>query len=38
MTPDRAQQLTVELANRAKTSPKDPSANLPKIEVRPTGQ
>ena len=38
MTPDRAQQLTVELANRAKTSPKDPSANLPKIEGRPTGQ
>jgi len=38
MTPDRAQQLTVELASRAKTSPKDPSANLPKIEGRPTGQ
>jgi flagellar motility protein MotE (MotC chaperone) len=38
MTPDRAQQLTVELANRAKTSPKDPAANLPKIEGRPTGQ
>ena len=38
MTPDRAQQLTVELANRAKTSPKDPGANLPKIEGRPTGQ
>jgi flagellar motility protein MotE (MotC chaperone) len=38
MTPDRAEQLTVELANRAKASPKDPSANLPKIEGRPTGQ
>jgi flagellar motility protein MotE (MotC chaperone) len=38
MTPDRAEQLTVELANRAKTSPKDPGANLPKIEGRPTGQ
>jgi flagellar motility protein MotE (MotC chaperone) len=38
MTPDRAEQLTVELANRAKTSPKDPSANLPKIEGHPTGQ
>ena len=38
MTPDRAQQLTVELANRAKTSPNDPSAGLPKIEGRPTGQ
>jgi flagellar motility protein MotE (MotC chaperone) len=38
MTPDRAEQLTVELANRAKASPKDPSANLPKIEGHPTGQ
>jgi flagellar motility protein MotE (MotC chaperone) len=38
MSPDRAEQLTVELANRAKTSPKDPSANLPKIEGHPTGQ
>jgi flagellar motility protein MotE (MotC chaperone) len=38
MTPDRAEQLTVELANRAKASPKDPGANLPKIEGRPTGQ
>jgi flagellar motility protein MotE (MotC chaperone) len=38
MTPDRAQQLTVELASRAKMSPKDPGANLPKIEGRPTGQ
>lgn len=38
MTPDRAEQLTVELANRAKTSPKAPGANLPKIEGRPTGQ
>jgi flagellar motility protein MotE (MotC chaperone) len=38
MTPDRAEQLTVERANRAKTSPKDPGANLPKIEGRPTGQ
>jgi flagellar motility protein MotE (MotC chaperone) len=37
MTPDRAEQLTVELANRAKTSPKDPSANLPKIEGHPPG-
>jgi len=38
MTPDRAEQLTVELANRAHASPKDPAANLPKIEGRPTGQ
>ena len=37
MTPDRAEH-TVELADRAKTSPKDPSANLPKIEGHPTGQ
>jgi flagellar motility protein MotE (MotC chaperone) len=37
MSPDRAQQLTVELANRAQASPKTPGANLPKIEGRPTG-
>jgi flagellar motility protein MotE (MotC chaperone) len=37
MSPDRAQQLTVELANRAQASPKNPGANLPKIEGRPTG-
>jgi flagellar motility protein MotE (MotC chaperone) len=38
MAPDRAEQLTVELANRAQVSPKSPSGNLPKIEGRPTGQ
>jgi flagellar motility protein MotE (MotC chaperone) len=38
MSPDRAQQLTVELANRAQGSAKTPGANLPKIEGRPTGQ
>ncbi|MGO9050143.1 MAG: flagellar protein FlbB [Xanthobacteraceae bacterium] len=38
MSPDRAEQLTVELANRAQASPKNPAANLPKIEGRPTGQ
>jgi flagellar motility protein MotE (MotC chaperone) len=38
MAPDRAEQLTVELANRAQVSPKNPSGNLPKIEGRPTGQ
>jgi flagellar motility protein MotE (MotC chaperone) len=37
MSPDRAEQLTVELANRAQASPKNPAANLPKIEGRPTG-
>jgi flagellar motility protein MotE (MotC chaperone) len=38
MSPDRAQQLTVELANRAQGSAKNPGSNLPKIEGRPTGQ
>jgi flagellar motility protein MotE (MotC chaperone) len=38
MSAERAQQLTVELANRAQGSPKNPGANLPKIEGRPTGQ
>jgi flagellar motility protein MotE (MotC chaperone) len=38
MSPDRAEQLTVELANRAQASPKNPAANLPKIEGRSTGQ
>jgi len=38
MSPDRAELLTVELANRAQRSPKDAAANLPKIEGRPTGQ
>jgi len=38
MSPDRAEQLTVELANRAQASPKNPAGNLPKIEGRPTGQ
>jgi flagellar motility protein MotE (MotC chaperone) len=38
MAPDRAEQLTVELANRAQASPKNPAANLPKIEGRPAGQ
>jgi flagellar motility protein MotE (MotC chaperone) len=38
MSADRAQQLTVELANRAQATPRNPAANLPKIEGRPTGQ
>jgi flagellar motility protein MotE (MotC chaperone) len=38
MSPDRAEQLTVELANRAQASTKSAAANLPKIEGRPTGQ
>jgi flagellar motility protein MotE (MotC chaperone) len=38
MSPERAELLTVELANRAQGSPKDAAANLPKIEGRPTGQ
>ena len=38
MSPERAQLLTVELANRAQGSPKDAAANLPKIQGRPTGQ
>jgi flagellar motility protein MotE (MotC chaperone) len=38
MSPDRAEQLTVELANRAQASPKNAAAGLPKIEGRPTGQ
>jgi hypothetical protein len=38
MSPERAQLLTVELANRAQSSPKDAAANLPKIQGRPTGQ
>lgn len=37
MSPDRAQQLTVEMANRAQAAPKDGAAALPKIEGRPTG-
>jgi flagellar motility protein MotE (MotC chaperone) len=36
MSPDRAEQLTVELANRAQASPKNEAAGLPKIEGRPT--
>ena len=38
MSPERAEQLTVELASRAQASPKDAAAGLPKIEGRPTGQ
>jgi flagellar motility protein MotE (MotC chaperone) len=38
MSPERAELLTVELANRAQVSPKDAATNLPKIEGRPTGQ
>jgi flagellar motility protein MotE (MotC chaperone) len=38
MSPDRAEQLTVELANRAQASPQNAAASLPKIEGRPTGQ
>jgi flagellar motility protein MotE (MotC chaperone) len=38
MSAERAELLTVELANRAQRSPKDAAANLPKIEGRPTGQ
>ena len=38
MSPDRAEHLTVELANRAQASPKNAVAGLPKIEGRPAGQ
>jgi len=38
MSPDTAQRLTVELASRAKAATKDPAADLPKIEGRPTAQ
>jgi flagellar motility protein MotE (MotC chaperone) len=38
MSPDKAEQLTVELANRAQASPKNLAAGLPKIEGRPTSQ
>jgi len=38
MSPDTAERLTVELANRAKTVTKDGIGNLPKIEGRPTSQ
>lgn len=37
MSPDRAEQLTVELASRAEASPKNALAGLPKIEGHPTG-
>jgi flagellar motility protein MotE (MotC chaperone) len=36
MSPERAERLTVELANRAQAMPKDANAGLPKIEGRPT--
>ncbi len=36
MQPERAERLTVELANRAQAMPKDANAGLPKIEGRPT--
>jgi flagellar motility protein MotE (MotC chaperone) len=38
MSPDRAEQLTVELANRAQAATKNAAANLPKIEGRPTAR
>ena len=38
MSPETAEQLTVELANRAKTVTKDGAGDLPKIEGRPTSQ
>jgi hypothetical protein len=38
MTPDTAQRLTVELANRAAANPKSQNADqLPKIEGKPSG-
>jgi flagellar motility protein MotE (MotC chaperone) len=37
MTPEAAERLTVELANRsAKRGPREGSDNLPKIEGKPT--
>jgi flagellar motility protein MotE (MotC chaperone) len=37
MSPDAAERLTVELANRASAQPKTPSPDqLPKIEGKPT--
>ncbi len=38
MSPETAERLTVELANRAKTVTKDGASELPKIEGRPTSQ
>jgi flagellar motility protein MotE (MotC chaperone) len=38
MSPDAAERLTVELANRAKGAPKGANADLPKIEGKPTSQ
>jgi flagellar motility protein MotE (MotC chaperone) len=38
MSPDAAERLTVELANRAQGAPKGANADLPKIEGRPTQQ
>ncbi len=38
MSPETAERLTVELANRAKTVTKDGTSDLPKIEGRPTSQ
>ncbi len=38
MSPETAERLTVELANRAKTVTKDGTGDLPKIEGRPTSQ
>ncbi len=38
MSPETAQRLTVELANRASDVTKDTNADLPKIEGRPTAQ
>jgi flagellar motility protein MotE (MotC chaperone) len=35
MSPERAERLTVELANRAQGAPKGSNADLPKIEGRP---
>ncbi len=38
MSPDAAERLTVELADRAKAVAKDPNADLPKIEGQPAAQ
>jgi hypothetical protein len=35
MSAERAEQLTVELSNRAQSSPKSGAGGLPKIEDRP---
>jgi hypothetical protein len=37
MSPEVAEKLTVELANRASIAKSEPGADLPKIEGTPTG-